>query len=73
MPFTCVNVAALGVDPDEMRHYAAFHLGLHFPKVSSIQRAKVMYDCKPFLRQFGTSIRTFSDVGMKRCYMYWWT
>ena len=40
-----ILILANSADPDEMHHYAAFHLGLHcLPKyplgVSSIQRAK---------------------------------
>ena len=45
-----VFVLANSVDPDEMLHYAAFHLGLHcLPKyhfgVTSVQRVKEHYSC----------------------------
>ena len=33
-----VLTSAKSVDPDEMPHYAAFHLGLHCLQVSRIQR-----------------------------------
>ena len=38
--FTFTN----GVDPDEMQHYAAFHLGLHFCKSTPLQRVYSLHD-----------------------------